>query len=341
MHDQNHSTKTPAKLLVKILIFGASLLIAYLFLENQLSKVPNLFVVRRNYLERQLNTTQLLILGSSHGDSFNPHFFTSKAFSLNFNSQDFYYDQALLNKYIDQMPNLKTVIIPISFFSLDYQVDRSLAWTLAPYYHHFWGIPPQHWDSLLSMRYFSLTAMYGFEMVKSYLKNGFDDGAWKNMSVDGWIFPEEGELNDSPQDRESGQKRIASLSKLMIPNASSENLQILENIMRMCQSQGIQLVLITTPAHHTFYDPIDPFKWRSVQETILAMAEKYGFRYKDYLKDARFSNLDYRDHDHLNFQGSEKFSRIIDQEVIQPLLLSGGDEFNACPRVSEKPCMIK
>ena len=127
----------------------------------------------------------------------------------------------------------------------------------------------------------------------------------------------------------------------MAPNAFRDNLQILENIMRICQSQGIQLILITTPAHHTFYDSIDPFKWRLVQETVLAMAEKYGFQYNDYLKDARFSHLDYRDHDHLNFQGSEKFSKIIAQEIIQPLLLSSRDEFNACQRASEKPCMIK
>ena len=116
MHHQNLLSKTPAKLFAKILILTAPLLIAFLLMEKQLSKMPNLFVIRKNYLERQLNSIQLLILGSSYGDSFNPQFFTSKAFTWNFNSQDFYYDQALLKNYIHQMPSLKAVIIPISFF---------------------------------------------------------------------------------------------------------------------------------------------------------------------------------------------------------------------------------
>jgi len=146
------------KVISKLLLLLLPFLVLYPVLEYKLNNIPNTYNMKREFLESQLKEIEILTTGSSHGDAINPDYIRRKTFTLNNAAQDLYYDVQLINKYLDKMPKLKLVIFPISYFSLEYQMDRTKTWTLAPFYYHFWGIPPQHWDSLINPRYFSLTA---------------------------------------------------------------------------------------------------------------------------------------------------------------------------------------
>jgi len=173
------------KVISKLLLLLLPFLVLYPVLEYKLNNIPNTYNMKREFLESQLKEIEILTTGSSHGDAINPDYIRRKTFTLNNAAQDLYYDVQLINKYLDKMPKLKLVIFPISYFSLEYQMDRTKTWTLAPFYYHFWGIPPQHWDSLINPRYFSLTAPYGWEKVLHYIENGFIDTEWEIMKTTG------------------------------------------------------------------------------------------------------------------------------------------------------------
>jgi len=305
----------------KLIIFLLPFLVLYPLLEIRLSQVPNTYNKKREFFESQLNEIETLTAGSSHGDAINPDYIRRKTFTLNNAAQDLYYDVQLINKYLDKMPRLKLVILPISYFSLEYQMDRTKTWTLAPFYYHFWGIPPQHWDSLINPRYFSLTAAYGWQKVLHYIENGFIDTDWEIMKTTGWWLQGDQKLTDTPHESQMGlysiqQQHIEIMRAERIP----ATIKLLENIIVACQSRNIKVVFVTTPVHHSYSDFMDPVRYQTQQEFLKILVERYQVSYHNYLNDPRFIETDFYSRDHVNTNGSIKFSKIIDEEIIEPRL---------------------
>lgn len=309
------------KFFLRIIILLLPLITLYSFLEVKLISVPNMYNKKKEFIESQLDQIEILTTGSSHGDAINPDYIQEKTFTLNQAAQDLYYDTRLVIHYLDRMPKLKLVIIPISYFSLEYQMDRTKTWTLAPYYYHTWRILPQHWDSLLNERYFSLTAAYGWEKALSYLQNGFQDNEWKIMKSSGWWFQGNEELVDTPHESEFGQYSIHMQHiEIMKAERIPENTSLLEALIRTCQAHGVQVAFVTTPVHHSYSDFMDLQRWQVTQMVLQSLVDRYHILYKDYLNDPRFVEADFYSRDHVNTKGSIKFSHIIDSEIIQPLL---------------------
>jgi hypothetical protein len=309
------------KVIFKLLLLLLPFLVLYPLLEYKLSHIPNLYNKKREFLESQLNEIEILSTGSSHGDAINPDYIRRKTFTLNNAAQDLYYDVQLVNKYLDKMPKLKLVILPISYFSLEYQMDRTKTWTLAPFYYHFWGIPPQHWDSFINPRYFSLTAAYGWEKVLHYIENGFTDTDWEIMKTTGWWLQGNEELEDTPHESQMGlysiqRQHIEIMHAEMIP----ANMKLLENIMAACQSRNIKVALVTTPVHHSYSDFMDRVKYQTMRDNLNYLVNRYQVVYRNYLNDPRFIDADFYSRDHVNTKGSIKFSKIIDEEIIEPAL---------------------
>lgn len=54
-----------------------------------------------------------------------------------------------------------------------------------------------------------------------------------------------------------------------------------------------------------------------MQETLKQISEKDGVPYFNYLRDERFTTQDFVDSDHLNKRGAEKFTRILNEDVVK------------------------
>ena len=76
------------------------------------------------------------------------------------------------------------------------------------------------------------------------------------------------------------------------------------------------MVFITVPAHRTYYQHINQSNYQRMQETIKQLTEKCQAPYFNYLYDDRFGDDDFVNSDHLNESGANKFTRILDQDVI-------------------------
>ena len=87
------------------------------------------------------------------------------------------------------------------------------------------------------------------------------------------------------------------------------------------QIKKIHVVFLTTPVHHYYYENIDLIKLQKLHDTMIFLMNKFHTSYFDYLKDARFTNRDFYNIDHLNSIGVEKFTRIIKDEVVDPILI--------------------
>jgi len=298
--------------LKKIAIFLLPFLFLYPLLEIKLSQIPNYYIQKKEYLESQLSKIEILSTGSSHGNSINPQFLSRKGFNLFNDAEDIYYDVRLVEKYLDKMPNLKLIIVPISYFSLEYRIDRSPSAWRAPFYKFIYDIPPQELTSLLNFGYFSYTAAYGWRDVVGYIENGFVSNSTQKLDSNGWREIGDTVIINSPEEERSGWQSVSLNESLMDTGAIAKNMEMLSKLIETCQKRLIKVILITTPVYHYYYEHIDPIKYERMQANLDQLVKKYRVPYYNFLKDPRFVTTDFYNRDHLNDQGVEKFSKILD-----------------------------
>jgi len=177
------------RLLQKLFVFLLPFLLIYPILEYRLSQLPSSYAQRKKDFESQLTDIEILSTGSSLGNAINPIYFNQQGFNLNNDAQDLYYDVQLVEKYLDKLPKLKIIIMPISYFSMGYRIGNSLSASRQPFYTLIWGIPPQY-HSELNIRYFSFIAAYGWKKVRNFLLTGDIDMIMidqpKKINKNGW-----------------------------------------------------------------------------------------------------------------------------------------------------------
>ena len=101
-----------SKIIIPIVLF-------FLVLEIAIRNIPNDYQLKKEYLDKNAEEINTLILGSSHTFyGVNPEYFSKKTFNAAYVSQSLDLDFEILNAYNSKLKKLKTVIIPISYFSL-------------------------------------------------------------------------------------------------------------------------------------------------------------------------------------------------------------------------------
>ena len=96
--------------IVALIFFGA--------LEWGAESIPNSYTYKREYIEQHGAEIQTLILGSSNAyDGLNPSVMP-QAFNLANSSQTLEDDYRLLERYIDDIDSLQTVIVGLGYHSL-------------------------------------------------------------------------------------------------------------------------------------------------------------------------------------------------------------------------------
>ena len=109
------------KKMTRFLVFP---LIIFIILEIILRIIPNDYKLKKDYIRTKGDKIENLILGSSHTyKGIKPDYFLPNSFNLAYSSQSLMFDKIILEKYINDLKNLKRVIIPISYFSLRKDID--------------------------------------------------------------------------------------------------------------------------------------------------------------------------------------------------------------------------
>ena len=308
------------RFLSKSLFFLFPIIVLYILLEFQLDQIPTNYSIKKTFFETQIQDIEILIMGSSHGNSINPEFLDHKGFNLFNDAQDLYYDTRIIKKYWDQMPNLKLIVIPISYWTLDYRMDRSVFIDRAPFYKFKFDINPQSAFDFLYPGFFSYTYAYGWSRTVALLKNNFADSVKQKMHENGWREVGFTSIDDSYQVKRQGKLEVLFDEQLVMKKENNPgNKILLSQLIEDCRKRNIKVLFITTPVHNFYYDAIDQKKYQEMQHDIKLIANHFDLKYFDFLKDPRFLTSDFYNVDHLNDHGVEKFSRIMNEIVNEVL----------------------
>lgn len=308
------------KFVLKMFCFILPFMILFLFAEYRLSKVENSYTFKKKNFEKNINDIEVLNLGSSHGNyGLDPDFYDYRGYNMANVSQSLYYDCKIFNNYVDKMKSLKVVIIPVSSFLLGFKMIESDEYWREFFYERFYGIPMESSSKLIDMRRFSLFALYGNKESMQYLKNPHriaveNDFKENGSNIKKYYNLEEFMRNISDAE---GKKRADFHDKIFDEKNIKENMFYLEEIVKKCIEKKVVPVIITTPAYNTYYENLNKEKLKITEEKLEYIQKKYGVKYYNYLKDSRFVKEDFKDNDHLNPKGAEKFSKIINMEILK------------------------
>ena len=93
------------------------------------------------------------------------------------------------------------------------------------------------------------------------------------------------------------------------------NYEQMKDIAEFCKSHGVQMVLITTPCWHSYYDNLNKEQLSKMYELTHRFQKEFDVPYFDYLKDPRFKADDFYDSNHLSDIGAIKFTKILDKDI--------------------------
>ncbi len=300
------------KFLKYCLFFVLPLLIAAIPVEYMIRQVPNPYKYKYEWMQKNAEDVEILVLGSSHTFyGIRPEFFEGKAFSLANVSQGLKQDLFLLEYWVDKYKNLKTVICPISFYSW---FGRGLEYGTESYRCRYYKI---YMDcdlypdiSLYNLELSDFRTAKG-KIAKLLFPNtdpGYDEYGWGNTyklskkKMDKW--------NDGTE-AEAAVKRHTAKSWDYI----DQNYLRMKELAGFCKSHNIQLVLITTPCWPSYYDNLNSEQLTKMYELTHKFVQENNLPYFDYLKDPRFKADDFYDNNHLSDVGAIKFTKILDKDI--------------------------
>jgi hypothetical protein len=84
----------------------------------------------------------------------------------------------------------------------------------------------------------------------------------------------------------------------------------------MLQERGIVTALVWPPVHRWYIQHFDAGVRARAHEAFARIAPQHHARFLDYSTDPRFEEEDFYDTTHLNERGAEKFSRILDVDIV-------------------------
>lgn len=308
------------KFLFNILIFSLPLVLFIVYFEYRLSLINNSYSFLKQNIESQLKDINVLVLGNSQSSyGINPSLFKCKGFNLSNSSQDLYTDIMLLNYYLPELNNLKLVIFNISYFTLGYNnYDSDEKWRYY-FYEKYWGLnypKLNRFDlkniSLISLYTPQLSLYYATKNFNVNLAESFTESGWNN--IDAKSDEENIQINDI-----TGKARFLSHKNLINNETRNSNLKLLEKTISKLNENNINIVFLTPPVYSTYYKNADPILLNEIRSDIENLCSGNKCKYISYFTDHRFTYKDFKNNDHLNSIGAEKFSRIIDTEIIQQI----------------------
>lgn len=304
------------KYLSSWVLFLLPILVLFLFLEiYNRTRSNNEIIAKQNLLASKKELVDCLIVGNSHGrDGINPLEISPNSVNACIGGSTLFYVGHFLNKYLDELPNCKSVILNASYQTLYYDMD-SLPDTRKKYeFYHYMGAN-YHIEEFSWSRYSLLYAISFSGAINNVIKDlkgkGKDYASYVGYTPSSKTIPPK--LAD-----EQCKERAAKHQILMSETVLEENLNYLDDIIDLVEKKNMKLIVLTTPVS-PMYNKYKKSPFKNYTSILKSLADKKSFAYLDYSNDTDFNMQHFRDPDHLNELGGELLSRKIKMDVSEYL----------------------
>jgi hypothetical protein len=312
------------KLWVFLILPFLIIFISDVYLRNKSSLYKEKFNGARNEAEK----IEVLILGNSHANyGVDPMAFDDYAYNIANVNQSFYFDKRITLKLLDELENLKYVLISADYHSL-YFSDQGL--------RNFWayqGHGIKYKDDGFFLKRLSPT-LFGYppKVILSYLKRDFKNiFFYDNKGVDypvqkgvnildtlsqGFIGFKGTDLNSFNEDQYKA--RASTFNNKILNSDNDEHIEIqndLKDLIEKLKQLNIVPILYSTPTYSEYNEYLDSVSVNKGTETYKKLASEYNIPYWDFMKSDLFNMEYFYDEDHLNKRGAHKFGSILNDSI--------------------------
>lgn len=286
--------------LKKISLYFLPIALLAIGLEIYVESIPNSYTYKRQYMEQHASEIQTLVLGSSYAyDGIDAELLPS-AFNLANSSQCFEDDYRLLQRYIVNMDSLQTVILPLSYSSLQ-MVSSS---NRRGYYTIYMDLYPRWPISKYSFECFNLELM-----TKKIIKHALREDVVRCDSLGQRIGHT---LESRPSDWQDTEALVA--NDCFVGSAAQpyivENTQWLYQIAELCAGKGVRLFLVAMPVLSGYRQGMPHEQIALMEQVLLNMSAQYDcVQVLDYQRWG--CNAEFWNATHLNTDGARRLTREI------------------------------
>ena len=303
------------KFILRATIFIIPLIAILVGLEYIAQTTANSYRYKDEFITNNCDSINTLILGSSHTFyGVNPKYLENKSFNLANVSQDLKFDYYLLDRYIEKCKNLKTLVVPISYFTLyETPLNKGEEKFRVKFYEHYMGYN----DTILNL--FEKLEIYDINIFQEKIGKYFNELCDKECDYgydnNGWATG----YKESKIDENIENDAIKTVAR-HAPKGNyyiDENKEYLIQIAKLCHEHNVRLFFISTPTLPAYYNKIDKPRWNYTKSVVNDICIEYNASYFNYLDDDRFETSDFFDIDHLCHKGAEKFSKILREDIFE------------------------
>ena len=163
------------------------------------------------------------------------------------------------------VPALKLVILPISYFSLEYELDNAPERWRAYHYQYFYSLPHQDWHHFFSTRNFSAYFLSSESFRARVLLGKTANAALEYDAWGGWTNRPRTEVTDADALAAAAAATLRLHHGMMRPENLAGNVTRLREIIRDLHSNGIKVLLITSPVSRFYRDGVRQDAYRRMQ----------------------------------------------------------------------------
>ena len=300
------------KFIIKLLIFLLPFFVLLFIIEVSIRHIPNDYKSKRDYIKKNGKNIEILALGSSHVYyGLNPDFFNKSCFNLAQVAQTPEFDLKLFQHFLPQLPHLKVLIYPISYFTFYWDLQSSTeSWRLKNYSIYYKINTSQSLQNYFEI--FSVDPKSNYKRIINFYKHKKTE---VGVTPRGWGF-------NCLAEYSANLDQTAAESAIRHTNVDgpfySKNSSEVEEIIKICQQKGIQVVLLFPPAYKAYRDQINKKQLNNTYLKVDSLVVKYSnCRFIDIFADTNYVAQDFLDADHLNNLGSKKMSQFLNDYIQQ------------------------
>lgn len=302
--------------IAKTIWFIAPFIILGFTFEYLIRKIPGDFQIKNEYLQKQGDSIQTLILGSSHAYyGIDPKFLSSKAFNAAYVSQTIDLDYKILLKFQANLRSLKTVVLPISYFTFFENLENTVESWRVKNYAIYYGIKSSNsiFDNSeilsINLRNNLNRLFYYYILKKSPITTTRLGWGTDHQSKDA--------LDLQLTGVEAAHRHSVDTTKLAsVLSTYNKNKEILIALLQWCKTRQIKVILFTPPAYVSYIKNLNKFQLDLTINTAKQIADTYqNCFYINLLNDPEFIANDYYDSNHMSEIGARKLSAIIENVI--------------------------
>lgn len=273
-------------------------------------QIPNDYSYKNAYLNTNSENIEILALGSSHSFyGINPVYFSRIAFNAAHVSQSLNYDYFIFNKFKNNLSNLKTLILPVSYFTLFSELENGIENWRVKNYSIYYGCQ-YHNDIKYNFETVAEKPLTVLRKVLQYFRGS------NNITVSELGFGlkySNAQQSDLLATGEAAAKRHTKANNLEL---LATNLNLLNKLISESNENGIRVIIFTPPARKSYISKLNKHQLSLMRSSIADIIRgRSNVEYYDFMNDSRFVDDDFKDADHLNGVGAKKLTQFIDHII--------------------------